>query len=205
MMFGLTLAKSKSKKISNVLDSYSFAYVLLSLAFFGFAIASVIGSAEALAMSVVVGDFLILAATCFISNILLQGNRYRIQVLAALAIVGVGATMFRVAYFYPEPYMTEGILFFNSQRFVNFTLSSIFLLLWLPVNLRIARLQLTKRKEAHALASGLTYAYTVAIFAALIFILAKTPLVLVMSFTAMCACYLMLVVSNLAIRKVKEV
>ncbi|HSW37777.1 MAG TPA: hypothetical protein VLG37_05440 [Candidatus Saccharimonadales bacterium] len=89
--------------------------------------------------------------------------------------------------------MTDGILFFNSQRLVSFTLTAVFLLIWLPVNLRIAQM-MTGNLQSQTLIYKLLY--TTATLSAAIFLLAKTPLAVSLSFTAISVSFLSLVVSN---------
>jgi hypothetical protein len=98
-------------------------------------------------------------------NVLLANNANKKSILYVSALVLASLLIVRVVYFYPEPYMTNGVLFFNSQRFVSFTIAFTFLFIWFPVNLQISDL-LTYR--AQQLKTAYTYLFTAATLSAVI-------------------------------------
>lgn len=196
------VVKSAGKgKLRATFTAYSEAYLIVAAAFVMWSICSAINDSGLLALSVVVGDTLLLVATLFIASILLSDKAQRRQLLWTIGLVGVALLAVRTIYFYPEPYMTRGVLFFNSQRAVSFTLSAVFLLIWLPVNLQVARLLTVKVPSQERLFKAL---YTMATFSTVIFLLSKTPLSLSLSFSAMSVSFLVLILSARYVNLVEE-
>jgi hypothetical protein len=196
-IFAMSVELLSTKKSQKILRIYAQAYMFVSYAFIFWALASAVNSSRLLAFSVVVGDILLAAATFLMLNVLLANNANKKSILYVSALVLASLLIVRVVYFYPEPYMTNGVLFFNSQRFVSFTIAFTFLFIWFPVNLQISDL-LTYR--AQQLKTAYTYLFTAATLSAVIFLLAKAPLTVVMSFTAISISFLMLIISSRYIR-----
>jgi hypothetical protein len=196
-IFAMSVELLSTKKSQKILRIYAQAYMFVSYAFIFWALASAVNSSRLLAFSVVVGDILLAAATFLMLNILLANKANKKSILYVSALVLASLLIVRVVYFYPEPYMTNGVLFFNSQRFVSFTIAFTFLFIWFPVNLQISDL-LTYR--AQQLKTAYTYLFTAATLSAVIFLLAKAPLTVVMSFTAISISFLMLIISSRYIR-----
>jgi len=199
-VFAATLrAWAKSDHIK-VFGLYAQAYVLVAGAFILWSICSAIGNKDYLALSVVIGDIILLIATLLIATILFTGTTQQRLWLWGLGVAGVVAIAIRTIYFYPQPYMTHGVLFFNSQRAVSFTLSAAFLLIWLPVNLQVARLLTTKLPSHEQL---LRILFAMATLSTVIFLLSKTPLALSLSFSAISASFLVLILATHYIKLVE--
>ncbi len=190
---------SKNAKQQLILNDYRRAYSLLGGTFLIYAIGCLSGKPRALSLTILIGNALLLVATLFVLNILLINNKYRVHAWYALTYVGIIMIFTRILYFYPKPYMQDRMLYFNSQRFVSFMLSAAFLLVWLPVNLRIARML------THGMGQNIPkiYAllYYVATFSAIIFMLSKRPLTLVLSFVALSLSFVLLITSNMALNR----
>ncbi len=193
MLFALKVKPLADQKSKQIFNRYALAYMLLAVAFVLWGLASVNGTREVLALSVVIGDILLLAATILMIDILFANNPRKNLWLYGAAVTGAGLLIVRTVFFYPEPFMVDEILYFNSQRLVSFTIASVFLLIWLPVNLQIAHL-LTRK--AQSLASTYTLLYTAASLSAVIFLLSKAPLTLALSFTAISVSVVGLIISN---------
>jgi hypothetical protein len=194
----ISLAKSDRK---TTFLPYGQAYGIVAAAFILWSVCSAIASKSLLALSVVIGDILLLVATMLIVSILLKGVARRNLWFWALGVAGVAALVVRTIYFYPKPYMTHGVLFFNSQRAVSFTLSAVFLLIWLPVNLQIARM-LTQNVPSQERLFRISFA--TATLSTAIFLLSKTPLALSLSFTAISASFLVLILSTRYVKLLEE-
>jgi hypothetical protein len=197
ILFSMTI-QSLGGKSRRVFNRYAQAYNMLAAAFILWGIASAIGKREILAFSVVVGDILLLMGTILILGILLDHNTHKKQWLYAAAFIGIGLLVVRTIFFYPKPFMTDQILFFNSQRFVSFVITATLLLIWLPVNVRISNLVTQK---AQFFTSTYTLLYAAATISAAIFLLAKAPLTVVLSFTALSISFLVLVITNFYIKQ----
>jgi hypothetical protein len=192
-IFSYTI-RTKNKKQQLVLRDYRRAYFLLGVTFYTYALGCISGTHRSLSLAILIGNVLLLAATINMMNILLLTNRYRVHALYATTYTGIIMIITRILYFYPTPYMQDRMLIFNSQRFVSFMLSASFLLVWLPVNLRIARM------VTHGLGKDMNriyaFLYYVATFSAIIFMLSKRPVTLVLSFVALSLSFLLLITSN---------
>ncbi len=199
ILFGLftwSLPEVKGKKTKELVKNYKIGFSLLTLAFLVFGIASAINDDSILSVSVMIGDVLIVAASIFILEILYSGNKYLKYILGLATIVGIAFLVIRGVAFYPEPFMEDSILVFNSPRFVNFVIASTFLLVWLPVNIRMAKLFTSEIHNSGQVIDLYIYMYFAATFASMIFVLSKKPITLAISFTAVCIAFLMLVIAN---------
>ena len=201
IVFALTIRSLAGTKLKRILDRYALAYVLVACAFIFWSIASASGTHGILGFSVVVGDILLFIATLLLAGILLEGNANRKRWLYGAAIIGIALLVVRTVFFYPEPYMVNQVLFFISQRLVSFTLSSVFLFIWLPANLQIAHLV---TRKAQSIASIYKFLYAAATLSAVIFLLSKAPLTLVLSFTAISLSFLLLIISSKYIKVIEE-
>ena len=99
--------------------------------------------------------------------------------------------------------MRDGILIFNTQTIVAIAIGLIFALIWLPVNLRVAKMITHKIKQdnINTIYSGIYAAVTVA---ALIFLAARRTIVVILSFSAIIICFVMLIWSNILVAKITE-
>lgn len=202
-VFALTVKQLTFKGRESEFNHYSIAYWLLAIAFLGYGLASTTGTGSVLNIAVIFGNIILLAATLFILNILLRGEKTRKTWLIVAAVLSVAMVVLRVTKYYPTPVIDESMLFFNSPRFVSFALSSIFLLIWLPVNLRISRLVLAGAK-IRQLDNIYPLAYAAATISAVIFLLSKKPHALILSFTAISLSFVMLITANIFIKYIRD-
>lgn len=200
LLFALSIP---NKKHSENILYFKISYILLAVAFFGYAVASQINSSATLARSMIIGNVWIFIATLFMLSIYLFKNKYKKYYIYMAALLAILLLVIRVVYFYPEPYIQDSILVFNSERFVSFLLSAIFLIIWLPVNLNIAK-NILKDTHFEVLERQFAFMYTAATFSAIIFLLAKKPLTLALSFIALSLAFAMLIISNVLIVRSKE-
>jgi hypothetical protein len=201
IIFALSIRELSDSKLKATLNSYSDAYLLVALAFIIWCLASIDGDRDLLAVSVVIGDTLLLAATLLIVNILFDASTRRKWWLYGAALAGISALVIRTVFFYPKPYMRDHVLFFNSQRAVSFTIAATFMLIWWPVNLQMARIV---TRKARSLTTAYTALYAVATLSAVIFLLSKTPLSVSLSFSALSISFLGLAVSCKYVKLIEE-
>ncbi len=201
-VFSQTFSKKLTKN-NKIMKNYVRAYLALAAAFFGYGIASAFGTQSLLAASVMLGSVLLLVATLLLMDIFFTNHAHKKTILITAGVVGVALVLVRLFFFYPEPYMREDMLFFNSQRAVSFLLNAVFFTIWLPVNLHISRLVTYSAKVA-SFASTYAILHATATISAAMFLLAKKPVTLVLSFTALSIAFLLLIISNLFILSVEK-
>lgn len=200
-IFAYTFNSLVVNKTNLKLNSFSYAYYCLALALLTWGVASAIGGEELLRNSVIIGNGFLLLGTLFMVDLLLSSkNRYWLW-FAELAVIGL--LIIRAAYFSPAPYMKDGILIFNTQTIVAIVLAGIFALVWLPVNLRVAKL-ITHKVGQDSITSMYSAIYVAATIASLIFLAARRTITVVLSFTAIGICFAMLIRSNMLIAKLTE-
>ncbi len=191
------------KKIPEVLRHFAYAYFSLAVAFMLWGVASYIGTQSFLNVSVLIGDGLLLLSTFFLLSLFFAENKAKNVIRIVWIILSAVFLWWRMTYFPPEPTLTNGILFFNTQQTVGIVLSLILLLVWLPTNLKVARL-VTGKIQLPGFGFIYSSIYLMATVAALLFIAAKTVLIIAVSFAAMIVCFIMLVASNVMIDKMAK-
>lgn len=192
----LVIQKTKLK-----LKQFSYAYYFLALAFVIWGLAAANGSEGVLQKSVIAGNVLILLGTLFMLDIWLGVKRRAWLWLAA--IVSVLLIYIRVKQYSPVPYLKDGVLVFNSQRPVIGILATVFLFIWLPLNMKVADkvTNAVKQPNIRQIYSGI---YILATFSALIFLTTKRVITVVLSFIALSICFALLIASNMLVKKLKE-
>lgn len=199
--FAYTFGSKVIDKTNLDLHQFVYAYYCLALALLTWGFAAAIGDTDTLRRSVIIGDAFLLAGTLFMLDLLLgKKKRYLVWLAALLSVVMVWS---RIDQLPPSPYMKDGILIFNSQTAVQITLGLIFLLIWLPVNMRVAK-QVTHKIKQDSLATMYSYIYIGATISALIFIAARRTATVVVSFIALGICFFMLFASNFLVESVEE-
>jgi hypothetical protein len=99
--------------------------------------------------------------------------------------------------------MRDGILIFNTQTAAALVLAGIFAIIWLPVNLKVAKL-ITHKAGLDNISSMYSAVYIAATIAALIFLAARRTITVLLSFAAIGICFVMLIRSNMLIAKLSE-
>ncbi len=200
-IFAYTFNNLVIDKTNLKLSQFSYAYYSLALALLTWGLAAAIGNSELLKWSVIVGDgFLLLGTLCMVGMWLGKKNRVWLWLAAFLSIALLFA---RAIQYPPTPYMRSGILIFNTQTIVAATIAAIFVVIWLPVNLRVAK-QITHKVGQDDITIIYSGIYVAATVAALIFLAARRTLTVVLSFVAIGICFAMLIKSNMLIAKLTE-
>lgn len=197
-----TFQRYSSPKSKVNLDSFAYAYCALGLAFLFWAVASLLGSPTALKEAVIMGNGLILLGTIFMINIWLKDSN-RLAVLSIASLTACALLWYRISNLTPAPYLSEGILFFNSQNSVQIVLAAIFAGIWLPTNIKVARL-VTSGLHDELLTKMYTQIYMAATFSAVIFLAAQRVITLVISFSAIGVCLALLIRSNILITQLEK-
>jgi hypothetical protein len=200
-IFAYTFNSLVARKANLKLSQFSYAYYSLALAFITWGVATAIGGDDVLKKSVIIGNGFLLVGTIFMLDIWL-GKKNRIWLWFA-SVLAIGLLYVRAVHYSPTPYMRGGILIFNTQTAVAIALGLIFALVWLPVNLRVAKLITTKIGQEN-INSTYSAIYVAATIAALIFLAARRTITVVLSFIAIGVCFVMLIWSNILVSKITE-
>lgn len=200
-VFAYTFENSVVRKTKLKLTSFSYAYYSLALAMITWGIAAAIGGAEVLAASVTIGNAFLLLGTIYMLDIWL-GPKNRAWLWLAV-IIAAGLLYARTAQYPPTPFMRDGVLIFDTHIVAAAGLAAIFALIWLPVNLKVAK-QVTHKIGQDSIASIYSSIYIAATVSALIFIAARRTITVILSFAAIGVCFAMLVQSNMLIAKMSK-
>jgi len=203
-IYAYTFYALAGKKIKSVLKSFAYAYFSLALAFLSWGIAAFIGNQNLLNLSVISGNILLLLSTIFLLNIHLHQNKnYRTVGLVGAFLLALLFLWWRVSYFPPQPILSNGILVFNTDLPVAVILGLIILLIWLPTNIKVAKL-ISQKVKAEGISFIYSSIYVMATIASLLFIAARTIPVIIISFTGIAICFAMLIASNVVIDKLAK-
>lgn len=199
-IFAYTFDSMVARRSHAKLGQFAYAYYSLALAFFVWGAASAVASHDVLQWSVIAGDGLLLLATFFLLDIVIGAN-YRRLWIAPAVLVSVALIYLRIKFYFPAPYMTEGVLVFNTQPLVATVLSLVFVLTWLPVNAWVARV-VTHKSGLDSLMFSYLVIYSAATVGVVFFLFAHRPIIVVLSFLAIAVCFVMLIASNLLVRSI---
>lgn len=189
------------KKLRSSLESFSYAYFSLSLAFLIWGGATFMGDQNILNISVIIGNALLLLGTIFLLNLWFENNKsLRGITIIGCVILSLVFLWWRISYFYPQPTLLNGILLFNTQLPVAILLGLIFLLIWLPTSIKVGKI-ISRTLRIDSLSFIYSSIYVMATIAALIFIAARTIPMIVISFVGISLCFVMLLTSNIFIDK----
>ncbi len=200
-IFAYTFNSLVVRKAKLKLSQFSYAYYSLGLGLLTWGIAAAIGGSDTLRLSVIIGNGFLLLGTLFMLDVWIP-KKHRVWLWVA-SLVAIALLYVRAVYYSPTPYMRDGILIFNTQTIVAIAIGLIFALIWLPVNLRVAKMITHKIKQdnINTIYSGIYAAVTVA---ALIFLAARRTIVVILSFSAIIICFVMLIWSNILVAKITE-
>jgi hypothetical protein len=199
--FAVTFWTLVLKKTKLDLHQFSYAYFSLALALLTWGVAVSIGGDTLLKNSVLVGDLFLMCGTLFMFDLLLP-SRYQLW-LVPVAILAIWLLHVRAVSYPPHPVMHNGILLFNTQRPVAAALAAIFILIWLPANLRVAKL-VTHKVKQDSISNLYSYIYIAATASALVFIASRRTITVALSFAALGICFLMLLSSNLLVEALED-
>lgn len=170
------------------------AYYLLgiTLAFWG--IACLVKSQNWIQFSVLLGDALLLAGTSLLATMLVAKKH-----IPMTAFIGIIITLFgsigRPFLIPIHAVINDGILFFNTPRFVGSILVAALMLVWLPAAIRVSSL-VTLPLADRTLRQIYIASYGFAIAVATIFITAHRRTIIIASFVAITAMFILLIASN---------
>lgn len=197
-LFAATFERMVIGRTKLPLFQFSNAYYCLALALLTWGAASASGDPMLLRFSVIVGDVLLLAGTIFMASIIVPSKYYSDFWFGSVAIAAFLIAM-RAVVLPPDPFMQHGLLIFNSPKSVMLTICLGLSLIWLPVNLYVAK-TITHTVKQDSLNMLFTIVYTAATISALLFITARTPFLIISSFVALSVSFIMLLSSNLLIQ-----
>jgi hypothetical protein len=173
----------------------------LAVALLTWGLAASTNEATVLKQSVIIGDALLLTGTLFMLSIWFGTKARQWMWLSFLAAAGL--LYVRISQYPPAPYMKNGIFVFNPQTQVAIAIGLLFLLVWLPVSLKVAR-QVTRAINQESIYRIYAAIYIVSAISALLFLNARRLATIIISFTVVGICFLMLIQSNLVIEKIME-
>lgn len=184
-VFGLyALSLNMQFKTHLRLKSFKLAYLLLAAACIGWAAGLISNDPDMLRGSVVLGNVLLLGATIALVDTVIA-ERHRRKTALALSILALALVYARIAYFSPAPYISNDILIFNTQKEVATILGAIFVGVWLPVSLFVSR-RLTENIRVIPMQSLGALSYIMATLGVMVFLSARRPLTVVLSFGVLC-------------------
>lgn len=199
LFYATSLYKLTSKTLPVVLKSYCYAYFSLALGFILWAIAAVIP--EFLNPSIVVGDILILIGSVLLLNVLFEKNSsLKFTSLIVLSLISILFIYLRLTILPPQAVIDNGILIFNTQPLLSKILSLIFLVVWLPTNIRAANL-ITSAMKVPQLNIFYGFIYAFSTVSAILLMSFKTAPMIIAAFIALSICFVLLLYSNYIITK----
>lgn len=195
--YSLRAVQTKDSKLR--MRSFRWAYYLLALACWVWALGIASGLDGVLVASVIFGNVAILAATIALVDAVTNA-KYRIKAVTALAAAAVLFVGARLLFLMPEPFIINGILVFNSQPVVSVVLGVLFIGVWLPVNLYVSK-RITANQGVLPLQSISAIAFITATLGVIVFLAAHRPATLVLSFGVLCCAFASLAGVNYLKRK----
>lgn len=202
LIFALSFNNKVVKGLKLDLSSFVYAYACLAAAFFGWAMAPVFGSQEILVTSLIVGNALFLLGTIFMLRVIVS-KKIRHMVVNIAGLIAASLFAIRIFATHTDPYMDHGVLVFNSSQIVSVTLALLVVAIWLPANISVAKKVVAATKMPD-LGPTYTMLYIFAALSSVIFLAARKPLVIALSFTMLIAVYVALIWSNYIAKYAKE-
>ncbi len=196
LVFAITFQFSIGRNIP-ALENFAYAYGAVSMALLLWGITLLTLNMHIMSESIVIGDIFLLSGTVFLLDILVQqrkkGDRWGIIIGELLT---VGFLILRVFFYYPHPQLQSGILFFNTQAPISIFLGCLIVLVWLPSAFYASTLiaHHLRHEEFSYVYRSL---YIMAAFSLLLFLIAKTLLLIVLSFLCIGICFVLLIFSNI--------
>lgn len=142
----------------------------------------------------VAGDVILLAGT----SALVAGmfRRTSILVMLCLAAVAALAVMVRSFQYPPAGFVLDGLLHFNLTGDIRLAFTGIFLLIWLPAMIQVAR-EAVQDRAFIGLEKALPASFMVLIFVTTLFLSARRPAVIIGLFVAIIVTFLAMTLVNL--------
>jgi len=180
------------RKLKQPPRAFGYGYLCLAAALLVWGIAAVLGNQHWLEGSVMVGNALLLIGSVCMLQVVFRGNQRTSTIAVGAGSLGaIAFLVWRVMFYPPSPELVGGILLFHTATPVAVVLGLVLLLIWLPASLRVAQI-LTAMPGLRPLRSMYYSVYTMATVAALLFLSAKSPLVVALAFAGIFLSFLML-------------
>lgn len=201
LLFG-NFFRSTNKSKSAWATYFGAAYMLVGVAVLLWGVVCLLSATDYLVKSVIVGDALFLLASV-LCLLVLSPVRLRNQVAWLGLLVSAGLLILRVRNYYPNPVIQDGVLFFNTQQPVAILLSIIIITIWLPTNIKVARLVTNK---AHMVRYRSLYIaiYSMPVISAALFVQAHRRTVIIQAYSIFTLSALLMLASNFLLKKAKK-
>lgn len=174
--------------------SYACAYFSLAVAFILWAVAALYNPFPQ--TSIIVGDAFILFGSLFLLNVMTSNNpKIKVPVLIVGVIGALLILWLRTQYFPPVAFVESGVLVFNTQLPIAVLLDALFILIWLPANILVAR-RIAQAIRIEGVALAYSFVYAISSISAILLIAFKTVPLVVASFVVLGVCFILLFVSN---------
>lgn len=194
-LYGYSVQKYKTKKISFDLDYYSSAFALTAVGCVVWALGTQ-SSGSALEKYVLIGDLFLLAATTVLVWVLTKKIPYMIGAL----LVSAGALLYRAQVDFAQPVIRDSVLVFNTPRVFGTILLLAVLFVWLPVNMKFYSLYIRSKVTQDLLRPTYYTVNLISLVGLAGFLLARKQLTITMSFTTIIFGYLVLALLNITVR-----
>lgn len=193
-LYAYTFQRVTDGKLPDYLKRYADVYYALAAAFLIWAAASVF--TDFLAVSVLLGNALILLGSLFLLSILMSGKgKMEPSILMAGPVVALLLLYVRATQFFPEPLMDNGVLVFNTQTPVAIALGLIFAGIWLPANVMVGK-AVAKTMNIQGIDTIYAILYALSTIAAMLLISLHTVSMVIIAFVVLTLSFAMLMYSN---------
>jgi hypothetical protein len=183
------------------LSSFRYAYYMLALACAIWATSTLLGKDDPSMLSdgVIFGNAALLAGTVSIIDTILP-KKHRQTLLLVLGGSLAALLFARAMFLPPQAYVQNGILVFNSPTILTIAFSVLFVGIWLPINLLVSR-HVTKKIAVLPLKTISAISFVIATMGVLVFLAARRPTGLALSFAVICCAFASLAATNYLERK----
>ena len=193
--YAFSFYRVTSKGFSNLHSgSYACGYFSVALAFLTWSIAVLYKPFPQ--TSILAGDaFLLLSTLCFLNVLINCDLKARSILLAVASVVAILLFWLRSTYYPPQAYVENGVLVFNTPLAVAILLDAVFLFVWLPTNLYVARI-ISKAVPIEGMPLAYSFIYAILTVSAILFIAFKTVPLIIISFIIIGISFILLFASN---------
>jgi hypothetical protein len=189
----------KGKNRSSEVNAFAIAFLFLGITFSMWGLVAGFYN-EYMGDSILLGNALLLASTICLLSIVFNKNKMKSLALLTATFLSLFFLLYRWKYAFPEPVLTDGVLIFKTQFQISIVWMAIFLLVWFPACLKMARLN-TSRLKMKDMLFPFQFVYGISILSAILFMSASTVNSVIIFFTILNICFLMLLASNILLIK----
>lgn len=200
LVHSLSFIKLPNDILKKELRFYSFAYLPLSLTFIIWGLLTYFNT-TLLAPSIIVGNALLLVSTLIMLLFLFSKKSRSVKIFVFIIglLLSVIFIWWRINYFFPTPYMLNGILLLDTQRPVSILWALIFIIIWFPACIKAAKI-ISKNILRPELNYVYSFIYIISTLSAILFISAQTPTLAVITFVMLFLSFSMSLYSNFMIK-----